>query len=751
MILKCVKNFIKPLAISLAMVGLVSCSENQPDVSFSIKQLPQEKAAKNVLERTTGTPLTNMTFKWVDDKNNPYGDWYQVTAANGKLVITGTSANAMTYGGYSYLKSIGAMSVSWEGNRVELPNKFSDFNGSKIASPFNQRVYLNVCAFGYTTPWWDWQRWEQEIDWMALHGVNNPVAMEGQEYIWQKLWKEFAITDEELAEHFSGPAFTPWHRMGNIESHRGVLPQSWINKKHDLQVKILARMRSLDMKPVLPAFSGYVPKAFVAKYPDAKIYTMEPWSGFEQESYWLDPADKMFPIVAKRFIEIYNETYGAGEYYLSDSFNEMKPPVSEENRYEDLARYGQAIYQSIQQVVPEATWVMQGWMFGADKHFWDEQSVEAFLSLVPNDKAMVHDIGNDRYDVWKDAQAFHNKQWVFGYIHNYGGSNPVYADFDHYKNQVSDLLADETTGNLTGFGVFPEGLHNNSVAYDFMFDQAWQGNELSIAEWIKQYTKARYGKTTVELVEAWSLLKTSVFSTKYWDSRWWNSSAGAYLLFKRPQAKMTEFKQHPGNIDELEKAVKILLSSANTYQNSGLYLYDLVDFYRHYMTMRIDSMLQETIVLYQKKEIEKADQQFAKIKQLIEGVDLLLGLQQESLATWIKDARNYADENNLSQADYYERSAKAQITIWGGDHLKDYASKAWQGLYKNFYQPRWEMFITNLKASVIDNKPFDQALLNKQLVEWENNWVEEDKVYKVTKPEDPIALMNSLLDLMNKS
>ena len=63
---------------------------------------------------------------------------------------------------------------------------------------------------------------------------------------------------------------------------------------------------------------------------------------------------------------------------------------------------------------------MQGWMFGADKEFWDLPSIEAFLSKVPNDRAMIHDIANDRYDVWEDANAFYGKPWIFGYIHNYG-------------------------------------------------------------------------------------------------------------------------------------------------------------------------------------------------------------------------------------------------------------------------------------------------------------------------------------------
>jgi len=37
--------------------------------------------------------------------------------------------------------------------------------------------------------WWDWKRWEKEIDWMALQGINLPLAFTGQEAIWQKVFK----------------------------------------------------------------------------------------------------------------------------------------------------------------------------------------------------------------------------------------------------------------------------------------------------------------------------------------------------------------------------------------------------------------------------------------------------------------------------------------------------------------------------------------------------------------------------------
>lgn len=35
----------------------------------------------------------------------------------------------------------------------------------------------------YSMAYWDWDRWEAEIDWMALHGINLPLAFTGKPYI----------------------------------------------------------------------------------------------------------------------------------------------------------------------------------------------------------------------------------------------------------------------------------------------------------------------------------------------------------------------------------------------------------------------------------------------------------------------------------------------------------------------------------------------------------------------------------------
>jgi alpha-N-acetylglucosaminidase len=682
-----------------------------------------------VLERLIGKRAKEFDLHIVENKDSNKADWFEIESNGNQVKITGTSNTVICYAAYNFLKDIGAALVSWEGNRIDLPKIWPKYV-KKGTTPFKYREYLNACTFGYTTPWWDWKRWEQEIDWMAFHGINLPTAMEGQEAVWQQLWKEYGLTDSQLQAHFTGPAFLPWQRMGNINSLEGPLPQEWINKKEDIQKKILQQMRSLGMHPVVPAFSGYVPKAFAEKHPDSKISELKSWSGGGFEStYLLDSKDPLFKEIGKRFIEMYTKFYGPSDFYLADSFNEITPPVSEEHKYEELSDYGKTIFETINEAAPNATWVMQGWLFGDNKEFWTKEATKAFLSKVPNDRLMIQDYANDRYKVWENQEAFYGKQWTYGYVHNYGGSNPVYGDLNFYKNELTKLLSNPDKGNLAGYGVMPEGLNNNSIVYEYIYDLPWSQGKESVNDWLKKYLNARYGKTSDPVFQAWQLLLTSVYNVKYWETRWWEDRAGAFLFFKRPTLKITEFKGNPGDKEKLKQALAILQKESKNFDKKSLYNYDLIDISRQYYSLCIDDLLIECVKAYELKDIAKADELVKKIEKQALDIDTMLSGQPfNNLNYWLQSASDYGSTPDKSKL--YIKNAKTLITLWGGEgHLNDYASRSWRGMYKEFYWPRWKMFLQAVRESKINAVPFDELKERELIKQWETKWCESSEMY----------------------
>jgi hypothetical protein len=94
-------------------------------------------------------------------------------------------------------------------------------------TPYTYRYYLNYCTFQYSMAWWGWERWQREIDWMALNGINMPLALTGEEGIWQEVYRSMGFTDAELDQFFTGPAYFSWLWMGNIDAWGGPLPAHW--------------------------------------------------------------------------------------------------------------------------------------------------------------------------------------------------------------------------------------------------------------------------------------------------------------------------------------------------------------------------------------------------------------------------------------------------------------------------------------------------------------------------------------------
>ena len=211
--------------------------------------------------------------------------------------------------------------------------------------------------------WWDFKRWEREIDWMALNGINLPLSFTGQEYVWQKLYTKLGLTDKEIKTFFSGGAFLAWQRMGNLRGWGGPLDDGWIKQQHDIQLQILQRSRSFGIINVLPGFSGHVPAGIQRVFPNASLTRNSRWGNFNEtytDDYLLEPNDPLFKKIGAMFYELLIDEFGTDHYYNTDTYNEMNPSSADS---QFLADTNKAIYDAMHSVDNEAVYVMQGWLF----------------------------------------------------------------------------------------------------------------------------------------------------------------------------------------------------------------------------------------------------------------------------------------------------------------------------------------------------------------------------------------------------
>ena len=669
------------------------------------RQTVDTAAARHVLVRTIGHQARQFHFVVLGDSGRD--DIFEVRAAHGRVTIGGTSTIALTRGAYHYLRHACNTMVSWSGARLVLPARLPDFRPERVASPWHFRQYYNVCTFGYTTVWWDWKRWERELDWMALHGINMPLAMVGQEAIWQRVWNGLGISNDELSAYFTGPAFLPWHRMGNVNKHGGPLPQSWIDGQRKLQAMILTRMRELGMTPIVPAFSGFVPPALARTYPDAPITRMSNWANFpdDHRAALLSPRSALFVEIGQRFIEEYRKEFGPQRYYLADTFNEMEVPVSTDRRYDELATFGEAVFNSIRAGDPGGIWVMQGWMFYNDQRFWDTTSTKALLSRVPDERMLILDLANEYFHGWQKHRAFFGKQWIYSVIHNFGGNNPLNGNLPLFARDPFEALKSPAQGKLVGLGFAPEGIENNEVVYELLTDAGWQPSAINLDQWIEEYARSRYGSCPDQMKQAWRNLLVSIYDTTFANIK--------HGFQHRPSGKVQS--DVPASAMFLQ-GLNQFLSCRQRMRSSPLYLQDAVELLAQRVGQVIDSTLAAALSAHGEKRDALRDTLISQAFELFRCMDRLVSSRiDRRVGTWIAAARRWGATRE--EADRYEQNARLQITTWGGPELFDYASKVWGGLIGGYYASRWKVYLEGLAAH---RAP---ALIDQQVLAAEEAWI----------------------------
>lgn len=240
-------------------VLLVSCTSSVK-TDFSMSE--RHRAVRELVGRVTGGRQDAFELK-VTGQQKDGKDWFSVYSENGKIVLEGNDGVSVASALNHYLKNCCGWHYSWCGKDTALPEVLPLPQEKTFkTSPYKYRYYLNYCTFNYTMSWWDEERWQQEIDFMAMNGINMPLAVTGQNSVWQKVYRRLGFTDEDLESFFSGPAYFNWFWMGNLDGWGGPLPQSFLDRHESLQKKILFAERSLGMTPILPAFTGHVPPVF---------------------------------------------------------------------------------------------------------------------------------------------------------------------------------------------------------------------------------------------------------------------------------------------------------------------------------------------------------------------------------------------------------------------------------------------------------------------------------------------------------
>lgn len=696
-------------SFGLAQIGEKISHLGGSDVSldrYSVKGL--EKLVARQLPQVKG----QIEFQLDESFEGGSGfDSYEVheDPESGKIRVVGSTRSALATGLYDYIQDNGHAAVSWTDSTLKSLDKLPslcDENGEcesvKGSAVVPYRYLFNTVTFGYTTAYYTWEDWEHLLDWAALHGVNVPLAWTGYEQLLIEVLRDFGFTNEQLEGFFSGHAFLPWNRFGNVQgSWNSTFDFNLAKRQLDLQKKIVNRMVELGMTPILPAFTGFVPREIRELYPGVNVVNSSCWNDFptvNSNTTILEPLDPLFQKIQKAFLQKQKKHLGdVTHMYTLDMYNENTPFSGDLQYLKDVAS---GTLASLKSVDPNALWVMQGWLFYYERDFWTDDRVEAYLSGASKGDLLILDLFSDHCPQWERTKSYYGHNWIWCELHDFGGNMGLEGSMQVLTQNFT--AARQINPSLMGVGLTPEGQEGNQIVYDIMLAQAWSQKPLDLHEYTTTYIKSRYGPNDVPeiVIDSWKELVDLVYTN--------DQTTGVYAVSKsmleerpalngiadKPGIQPTRLAYDPQKLEQVwEKLVTWVIENPEWLEQPH-FNHDIVDITRQVIANRFLPAYLEFVSLYAQGAsrdalLSQGDQMLSILQQL----DTLLYTNDNfCLGKWISAAKNLGSKN-LDQTSEFQ--ARNQLTMWGPhSQINDYASKQWAGLVGDYYSRRWGQFIT---------------------------------------------------------
>lgn len=642
--------------------------------------------------------------KFVIERLKGEKDFFELDQKGNKVVVRGNNYVSIATGINWYLKYYAGINLSWNGMQADLPEVLPPvLKKERHETDLKLRYDFNYCTFSYSMAFWDWKRWEQEIDWMALHGINLPLAMVGTDVVWKNVLEELGYTREEINAFIAGPGFQAWWLMNNLEGWGGPNPDSWYERQEELQKRILKRMREYGIEPVLPGYSGMVPHNAKDRL-GLNVADPGRWNGYPRPAF-LQPTDPQFERIAALYYREMTRLYGKASYYSMDPFHEGGNTSGV-----DLEAAGKAIWKAMKQANPRAAWVVQAW--GANPR-------PQMIRNLPAGDMVVLDLFSESRPQWGDpASSWYRKEgfgqhdWLFCMLLNYGGNVGLHGKMAHLIEEFYKAKDSSFGKTLKGVGMTMEGIENNPVMYELLCELPWREQRFSKDEWLEGYLKARYGKSDSQVSQAWMLLSNTIYNCPAASTQ---QGTHESILCARPSWKAYQVSSWSEMSDyydptDVIRAAGMMVEAAERFRGNNNFEYDLVDIVRQAVAEKGRLMYRVLVDAYKAGDRELFKLSSDRFLRLILMQDRLLATRPEfKVGRWLESARNLGSTEE--EKDWYEWNARVQITTWGNrvaaddGGLHDYAHREWNGLLRDFYYLRWKTWLDEQLKSFEDGQP----------------------------------------------
>lgn len=722
----------------------------ESDYNVAVTEQDTYDEVNGIIERRLGKEYQSwFSLELAENPTSTGYDFFELTNKNGKINIKGNDGVSLAMGLNHYLKYFCNVNISQVGDQVTMPSSIVNVDGTVFKeTKLETRYSYNYCTLSYSMAFWGAEEWRNELDWLALNGVNVVLDATAQEEVWRRFLTNIGYSHQDVKDFVAGPAYYAWAYMANLSGFGGPVHDSWFEERTELARQNQLIMRKLGMQPALQGYSGMVPNDINEYDESAEVIQQGTWCSFQRPDMLVTTSDT-FDKYAELFYKAQKEVYGdVSDYYATDPFHEGGNTGGMSAR-----AIAQEVMDSMLKADANGIWIIQSWQ--------GNPTSELLAGLEgKRDHALVLDLYAEKTPHYNEggtgkgygySPEFDGTPWVFCMLNNFGGRLGLHGHLDNLANNIPKAL--NSTQHMAGIGIAPEASVNNPVLYDFLFETIWQDDATKDAEvinldtWLNDYATRRYGAESKSAQEAWSILKDTVYKAELNNL---GQGAPESVVNARPAFNIVAASTWGNAIIsydkvDLEKAAALLLEDYDALKGSEGYLYDLATVLQQVLSNSAQEYQKSMTDAFNNGDLAAFKESSDIFMNIINDMEKVTSTSEYYLlGRWVEQAKALAVNADDFTKELYEFNAKSLVTTWGSFNqaetggLKDYSNRQWSGLIKDFYKVRWEKWIAERKKQLIG-----ESASNINWFEWEWQWARSNKDFSTTPSNEDLKVLGA--------
>ena len=695
-----------------------------------------------IIERRLGAEYKSWFTLELADSESGY-DYFELSTQGGKVKVKGNDGVSLATGINHYLKYYCNVHLSQVGDQAVMPETAPAIDGTvHQETKAKVRYSYNYCTLSYSMAFWGEPEWRNELDWLALNGVNVVLDATAQEEVWRRFLGKLGYTHQEAKDYIAGPAYYAWAYMANLSGFGGPVHDSWFEERTELARKNQQIMRALGMQPVLQGYSGMVPTDITSKatgnyaLTGSDIIAQGSWCSFQRPAM-LRTTSAAFDKYAALFYQCQKEVYGdTSDYYATDPFHEGGNTGGMNAR-----EISKEVLTSMLDADENAVWIIQAWQGNpttALLNGLDDVPGGAQHALVLDLYAEKTPHNQETGNSYGDTKEFDETPWLFCMLNNFGGRLGLHGHLDNLAKNIP--IAFNNGKHIAGIGITPEASVNNPVLYDFLFETIWQDDAtqplaaIDLDTWLDSYAQRRYGTASESANAAWDILKDTVYKASLNNL---GQGAPESVVNARPALNIQAASTWGNAVVSydkvlLEDAAELLLEDYDILSTSEGYLYDVANVLQQVLSNSAQEYQKKMTAAYNSRNLEAFQQNAEVFLEIIDYMETVTATSEYFLlGRWVEQAKALGKNADDFTRELYEFNAKALVTTWGSYNqaesggLKDYSNRQWSGLIGDFYKTRWERWI-DARINELSGKAYESSI---NWFQWEWEWVRSNTVY----------------------